>query len=111
MGGVPEMQTPPSCPWWCTVHSGETGWDVRAGAVTKTCRRSVECVEDVCGEAVSLVVERFAELTPQGFVSTAEPVFRVDSHSALGITAATRLAETLQHLAAMVGDRRDAAAA
>lgn len=88
----------PACPWWCT--EAHDGWDeFRLGvAITKMCRRVAEADDDLDGNPVELVIERFAHIDG-GRLHIGDTVIRVQCTGGLTPAGASCVGETLRRLA------------
>lgn len=86
----------PDCPAWCTCHDGAVGWDIHPSAITKTCRRIIEC-DGGC----QVEIEVFASVEA-GELVVAPPAVRVHVGDALGVGEAMLLAEVLTRAAEVI---------
>jgi hypothetical protein len=95
MHATTEDNPTPTCTPWCPGHD-TAGWDVHTAAVTRTCRRVIEC-----DGGVEITLERFASLTGRT-VDVDPPTIRVDCTDALSMRVAAAMAATLGRAAEML---------
>lgn len=88
----------PDCPTWCECHDSGSGWDVHPAAVTKTCRRVIEC-----DGGAEIQLERFASIEDSRVIIEAAAM-RVLCVEALSIAAALTLGHAVRRVAEIVSE-------